>query len=278
MKSRNLVFYVDDSGTRRPNRVAASFDPSQPDWFALGGVLVDEKQEIEARRLHRDFCDSWSITAPLHSSSIRSKNDGFYWLRSLDDERKNQFFADLQRMFRSTDVIALACVIDRPGYDARYREQHGRRPWHLCKTAFSILAERACKFAAERDVRLRIYVEKTSRKDDERLRDYFRELRGAGMPFDEESSKQYQPLPKEELAYRLLELRFKEKTSPMIQLADIFLWPQVRGGYFPDYRPYLELQEDRRLAEQNAPAGREDEMGVKYSCFELVRGAVNTKA
>ena len=55
---------------------------------------------------------------------------------------------DLTSMLTSIPVIGLACVIDRPGYDARYREQYGRNQWQLCKTACSIAVERAAKQAA----------------------------------------------------------------------------------------------------------------------------------
>ena len=56
------------------------------------------------------------------------------------------------------DLVGLACVVDRPGYDARYREKYGRRQWHLCQTAFSIVVERAAKYARDSGRKLRVNV------------------------------------------------------------------------------------------------------------------------
>jgi hypothetical protein len=56
-------------------------------------------------------------------------------------------FTDISRFLSTIAVSGLACVVDRPGYDARYRDKYGRRLWHLCQTAFSIVVERAAKFA-----------------------------------------------------------------------------------------------------------------------------------
>jgi hypothetical protein len=39
--------------------------------------------------------------------------------------------------------VGLACVVDRPGYDARYREKYGRRQWHLCQTAWGLETTKA---------------------------------------------------------------------------------------------------------------------------------------
>src|SRR5262245_1933395 len=116
---RVLNFYMDDSGTRRPNRVPLAFDPESPDFFALGGVLVAEEDEASVRNAYDRFCRKWSITYPLHSEEIRHSSGRFAWLRRGSDEY-GRFMDDLTRLLCSIRVVGLACVIDRPGYDDRY--------------------------------------------------------------------------------------------------------------------------------------------------------------
>lgn len=50
-------------------------------------------------------------------------------------------------LMRDAPVIGLACVIDWPGYNKRYAEKYAENRWMLCKTAFSVVVERAAKFA-----------------------------------------------------------------------------------------------------------------------------------
>lgn len=129
-----LNFYMDDSGTRAPNRKLLAYVPGVHDCFALGGVLVREEEEARVRAAHEEFCHRWSIEYPLHSVEIRHRSHKFSWLKR--DEVSTKFMRDLTRMPTSVDVLGIACVVDRPGYDARYRERYGRRQWHLCQTAF----------------------------------------------------------------------------------------------------------------------------------------------
>jgi hypothetical protein len=76
----------------------------------------------------------WSIHYPLHSVEIRHSSNAFSWLKRGADEYE-KFMRDLSRFLTKIDVVGLACVVDRPGYDMRYREKYGRRQWHLCQTA-----------------------------------------------------------------------------------------------------------------------------------------------
>lgn len=57
---------------------------------------------------------------PLHSVDMRAGAKEFSWLRrgSADYEH---FMRDLTQMLTTIPVTALACVMDRPGYDERYR-------------------------------------------------------------------------------------------------------------------------------------------------------------
>jgi len=266
---RILNFYMDDSGTRTPDRKPLAFRPDVREFFALGGVLINEEDEGAARKLHDEFCKRWSIRYPLHSVEIRNCKNAFSWLKRDTDEYE-RFMRELSKLLTSMSVIGIACVIDRPGYDARYREQYGRRMWHLCKTAFCISVERAAKYARRDTRKLRVMPERSSKADEALLETYYAELRRSGAPFDARSAGIYAPLSAEELRSTLYELRFKSKTSPLGQIADLFLWPMAVGGYDSECRPYQALKDAGRLIECHLDEEAHSSCGTKYSCFELV--------
>lgn len=264
-----LNFYMDDSGTRRPNRKALPFNPDSPDFFALGGVLVAEEDEASVRQAYDVLCSKWGITYPLHSEEIRHSSGRFAWLER-GSEHYPKFMGDLTRLLSGIRVAGLACVIDRPGYDDRYRAKYGRRQWHLCQTAFAISVERAAKYALRDGRRLRVMPERSTPEDESRIKHYFADLCANGCPFDKATSGLYTPLEAGDLKATLFELRFKKKTSPLAQIADLFLWPMVRAGYDPDYRPYVLLKEAGQFVEQRIQKEEWPMLGTKYSCFHLV--------
>ena len=74
-----MSLYLDDSGTRNPDRKL----PQQfmfRDWFTLGGYVTKEEDEGTIETAHATFCDQWGITYPLHSYDIRSETKDFTWL------------------------------------------------------------------------------------------------------------------------------------------------------------------------------------------------------
>ena len=59
----NIVqFYIDDSGTRRPARPGTCAKHGH-DWFALGGVMINEEDEDHVRTLHSECGGSGFWTA-----------------------------------------------------------------------------------------------------------------------------------------------------------------------------------------------------------------------
>lgn len=264
-----LNFYMDDSGTRKPDRAPLVFDPRRPNHFALGGILVVEDEEGQARAEHASLCARWGITYPLHSVDIRSAAREFRWLRR-EASQYQPFMEDLTQMLLRIPVYGLACVIDRPGYDARYRQKYGRNQWQLCRTAFTIAVERAAKHARRLGCKLRVLPERSNKNDENRIKQYYRDLREQGLPFDTATSIQYGPLSAEEFTETLVELDFKHKSSPMAQIADLYLWPILRQRYQPEYRPYQGLRDAGRLIECVLGEADVKTCGSKYSCFELV--------
>lgn len=265
-----LNFYVDDSGTRHPDHVGTSGSATR-DWFALGGVLVREKDEAECRRRYDQFRDQWGINYPLHSSDIRHSAAKFRWLETAEEKELNEFMRDISSFLTGIPATGLACVIDRPGYNHRYTEKYGRDRWLLCKTAFSIAVERAAKYAISIKHRLRVLVERCNRTDDQKIKEYYEALKKSGPPFDAATSKRYGPLGGDEYRKVLYELRLKYKSSPLIQIADLYLWPMCMGGYHHSNKPYVMLKDAGKLMDVVCNGARTEELGIKYSCFDLVK-------
>ena len=77
--SNVLNFYMDDLGTRHPDHDPGKRARHNFDWFALGGVLIKDKDEPIAREMHLAFCRKWGLTDPIHSE-VRSRTESFLWL------------------------------------------------------------------------------------------------------------------------------------------------------------------------------------------------------
>ena len=265
-----LNFYIDDSGTRHPTRRRGTVAGHGYDWFALGGVLIRDRDEESARTLHAAFMARWSITSPLHSSEIRSQKGSFAWLRGLSAPDEARFYEELFQFLIDVPVIGLACVIDRPGYSARYLDQYDQKPWMLCRTAFSVVVERAAKYARQLGARLRIAPERCNRTEDAWMKGYYNALKEDGMPFAAQNCDKYGPLSPSDFRKTLYEFRLKAKSSPMAQLADLYLWPICVGGYHLSNRPYARLFKEGKLIESRLPEDTWSVAATKYSCFDSV--------
>lgn len=265
-----LSLYLDDSGTRNPDRKL----PEQfqfRDWFTLGGYTVAEEDEGVVRTAHAKFCEKWGINYPLHSYDIRASTNDFTWLKISDEKDYRDFMSDLSALLLGIPVNGHACVIDRPGYNDRYREKYGRQTWQLCQTAFAVVVERAAKQAVRLGRKLRVYVEEGDKTTDTRIRNYYAELRSKGMPFAGGGAAQYAPMSQEELFKTLHDLDFKAKSSPMAQIADLYAYPIARGGYDSEYAPYQQMRAHKRVIDDHLKEEEIQHLGIKYSCFDLAK-------
>lgn len=253
--------YMDDSGTRHPDRELG--DSGRPDWFALGGVLVRQADAQGCHDMLEHLCREWDITKPLHSVEIRHKTKNFRWLR--DEGKRQEFLTQLQSMILAMPLYGVACVIDRIGYHRRFHEQYGSQKWSLCKSAFHICVERAAKFVRAHGGRMNVYVERSDHKTDEQLETYFHELKRGGHPFDRANAAPYAPLSQAEIAETLYDFKTKRKQSPMMQIADLLLYPMCQGGYDPNYYPLRELRVADKLIDCHV--GDPNVEGIKYYCF-----------
>jgi hypothetical protein len=264
--------YLDDSGTRNPDRNPAEALPAHGhDWFGIGGVMIREADEEAFRAEHAALYTKWKpfgMEKPLHSAEIRSQHKGFRWMRQRSPEELAEFYEDIEKLATHPKLTAIACVIDRPGYNKRYLPKYGDHRWLLCKTAFSIVVERSVKYAQKLGCRLRVNVERSDKTVDALLLSYYNELRGKGQPFDEDTSAKYSPLAAQVLAETLYEFQTKNKTSPPMQIADVCLWPMCIGGYKPDNKPYVALRTAGSLVDCKLLPEEVPTCGIKYSCWD----------
>lgn len=268
IKKRELLYYIDDSGSRDPDRNPKDEAAGVPDWFALGGIIVDaaDKAAIEARL--DEFRGRWPAIkdASLRSYNIRNRTGAFRWLSDLAPSAQSDFYQDLTGLMVGIPIVVAGCVVHRPGYNERYLDKYGPRRWKLCKTAFNIAVERATKYAASKDAKLRVFVERSDKPTETQLKAYYEELREMGAPFDVERSAKYGPLASADLAKTLREFRVKTKSSHLMQLADLALWPICKGGYSSDDRSYAALRDNAKLLDAHCPEGS-GLLGIKYFCF-----------
>lgn len=266
-RKNDILFYMDDSGSRHPDHQDSN--TSKRDWFALGGILLDQKDKEPIEASIDIFRKRWPELKdhPFRSYDIRRKKNNFDWMVK-DSGRAVAFLDDLHQTLLELPVIGIACVIDRPGYNARYKERYGKDRWMLCKTAFGIAVDRATKFAINNEQKLRVYVERTSKEVDLVMKGYYNTLRDEGSWFDVGVSAVYQPLPKEAFKDNLKEFDTKTKQSVLMQLADMFLWPMCIAGYDRENRVYLDLMKQGRLIDCYISAEEMGTKGIKYSCFD----------
>lgn len=263
------ILYFDDTGSRDPDHATYGLvrREDKMDCFALGGVLIRDEDIDFVIQSYKAFCAEWKLTYPLHSSRIRGGQGKFGWLKK--PENAAQFLPAIEEFLLSLPIVGIACVVHRPGYVARYKDQYQERLWYMCRTAFLILVERAAKFAYQQDRKLEIFFEASGKKEDDDIVRYMRELKRDGSPFSQHTSRDYAPLSAQ--GYRdiiLGEPRRKTKRTPMIQIADLVLYPMAKGGYDHSYRPYKKLNEGGKLIDNQLPAELVSVRGIKYSCFD----------
>jgi len=264
---KKLLLYLDDSGTRNPNKSPAAISSTKTDSFSIGGILYLEEDKATIEHDVTKFKQEWKISSPLHSYRIRNHKSPFNFSEN-DRLLRKQFLEELERMLCNLPVWGIACVIDRQGYNRRYDQKYGQDKWSLCKTAFSIVVERAAKHALKQGRRLVVSIERSDIDTDKKIKTYFNSLKTIGMPFSVPNSQKYAPLSQALLNKTLYDLRFKTKESVSTQISDLYLWPIVQSAGQKPYRPYEALFKAGRLVECGLTAQEIGELGSKFSCFD----------
>ena len=266
--------YLDDSGSRNPDHGTAPRPNQLPfDYFAMGGYLIDAEHHDALAERVRSFTARWAFQPPLHSVRIRGRRSNFAWLGTVSEADVERFMTELSDLVATAPITVLGCVVDRPGYNARYKDLYEGRRWSMCKTTFSIAVERAAKFTLDRGRRLRVICEETGRTEDNAIKGYYRAMREGGMPFDAAKSAAYNPLETQDFSRVLAGLDFKNKKSEHVQVADLVLYPMARAGYQSDYRPYTLMKEANILVDCHLSPDDVPLRGIKYSCFPDVAPA-----
>lgn len=267
MEKEEYYLYFDDSGIRFP-------DKQQPtridgiDHFALGGILLRKSDRDEAIKGYKKLCEKWKITYPLRSSDVRGKRENYSWL--TDKVTHDEFFKDLNEYLCEIPVIGFAVVVNRSGYNKRYEEKYKEKRWWMCKTAFSILVERVSKYVATKNGQLRIRFEECGKKEDRAILQYLKDLKSVGMPFDTSNSSKYGSLRAEDFRKIVKGAPERQtKKSPLLQIADLYLYPMVKGGYHKEYEPYKKLISKKKLIDSHLTPEEIPSLGIKYSCFEV---------
>ncbi|MDB5225672.1 MAG: hypothetical protein JWL87_624 [Candidatus Adlerbacteria bacterium] len=264
--SEDYYLYFDDSGIRFPEKQQAQRKDGM-DYFALGGLLFKGSDRGVIIEAHKKLCEKWNISYPLHSSDIRGKRGDFAWLN--EKPKHDGFFDDFNALLCGVPALGFAAVVDRVGYNKRYEEKYGEKRWWMCKTAFSILVERAAKYADENGGRLKIRFEECGKREDRAILEYFKDLKTSGMPFDTENSAKYAFLKPEDFQRILAgEPERSTKKSPLLQVADLYLYPMAKGGYDKEFPPFKMLMENKKLIDSILPEAKIASCGIKYSCFE----------
>jgi hypothetical protein len=261
-----IHLYFDDTGSRNPDHAPDKRRRDGMDCFGLGGILVNEEDIGTLIEAYKAFRAKWSIDYPLHSHEIRGGRGNFGWLKR--PENALAFLTDLEEFLLSLPVIGIAAVVHRPGYVERYRDIYRERMWLMSKTAFSVLMERSAKFALSNSRQLRTFFERAGKAEDREMITHARSLKKEGMPFNPDNSAAYGALSAEDFkAIVLGEPRGRTKETPMMQIADLFLYPMAKGGYDPSYRPYAKLLENKKLIDGLLKPKDRAQLGIKYSCF-----------
>lgn len=264
---RRFYFYADDSGSRFPDRDSTPRNDGI-DCFALGGILIAADDRAALQAAHLAFCSRWNIDYPLHSTAIRGKRNNFAWL-GADPEKERRFLNDLESFLLSLPVVGFAAVIDRAGYNQRYKEKYGDQRWWMCKTAYTILVERVCKYVDSNNGTLSIRFEQTGKAEDRALIGYAKDMKRQGAPFDANTSGHYAALTPADYK-RIIESDPERvtKSSPAVQVADLFLYPMLKAGYDPTYQPWQNMLAAGKVID--AMLREEDRawLGIKYSCFD----------
>lgn len=264
---KTYFLYIDDSGSRFPDKKPEARTDGM-DQFALGGVLMLESDKQEVKEKYLEFCKKWDINYPLHSSEIRSMRENFIWLESSAKQRE-KFLEELETLLLSFPVLGFAAVIHRPGYNKRYREKYKGKPWLMCKTAYSILIERASRYVDEQNGVLRLRFEAAGKREDRAFMTYAKSLKQTGMPFNKDTSAKYTALTKEDFERIIIsEPRRKDKNNLYTQIADLYLYPMAKRQYEPTYNPWVKFYENKKVIDSLLPEEDWPYKGIKYSCFD----------
>ena len=139
----------------------------------------------------------------------------------------------------------------------------------LCQTAYQIVIDRAAKIARSIGERLDVRVEHTGTQENRLIQHYHGDLIESGITFSEKDSRKYAPLGATEFSETLFKnVKFRKKENPVMQIADLMLYPIVRGRYDPAYISFQSMKKGGVIIDSALLPDQVKLLGVKYSCFD----------
>jgi hypothetical protein len=263
-EGEEFALFIDESGSAKPN------PNDQAPFFAMGGIIVKRSDEALIESSLAGFKERWKIApdTPLHGNEIRARKKRFAWLGTLPQLEYERFMQDLTDTIVSCPVTVHACVISRSGYFNRYFQTYGVNTWEMMKSAFTILVERAAKYADSKNGTVMVYYEKAGKTEDRLIEKYFRDLRCSGHFFDPTTSNKYSPMSATQMTKLLRGIEGKTKSRAELQLADLCLYPVVRSKDRPDDRAFMAMNEKRLLVDCHLHPNDVETKGIKYYCFD----------
>ncbi|MDX8437177.1 DUF3800 domain-containing protein [Mesorhizobium abyssinicae] len=262
----HLTLYMDETGSRHPDKVSGL--PKGRDWFALGGILVENEKKQTIQQMRDDMAAKWNITAPFHMTDMINERKKFSWLGRLSQTDRDLFWSQYRAYLASLPVLGVGCVIDRGGYVARgYLKKHPDK-WLLCRSAFDILVERSVKYAVSVGRKLEIIFE-SDPGINRIIEGYYENLKENGLAFDQKNSDKYKPLSAADFKENLTHIENRPKSNRILQVADSYVYCVARSGYDKKYEVYRRLRDAKRIINFTL-ANDEDilAMGIKYYCFD----------
>lgn len=119
--------FIDESGEHSFEHI----DDNYP-VFVLAGIIIDtdyHKNEVRpiVDQFKREKIGDSSVI--LRSSDMKANRNGFEFL--WDDERRVQFWEDLNELMEGLDYKVVACAVDKYRAAERYENIH-QDPYHYC--------------------------------------------------------------------------------------------------------------------------------------------------
>ena len=206
-------------------------DESKPNTnfrnFTLGGVVIEKNVyeniiKPETLKIKRECFGNDDVI--LHEIDIRKKQGEYI---SVTKEQQEKFFAKLENLFASSEIIVLAVSINIDELDILYGENDRNDIYYI---ALQLLMENYTHFLIANDGTGELYLESTDAVNNSKLQNLFHMLKATGTLF----------VKKEVLQNRLGAISFPPKSDNIIglQLADFIPNVLARKALGKNQKPF----------------------------------------
>lgn len=206
-------------------------DESKPNTnfrnFTLGGVVIEKNVyentiKPEILRIKREIFGNDDVI--LHEIDIRKKQGQY---ATVTKDQQEDFFAKLENLFMSSEIIVLAVSINIDELDILYGENDRNDIYYI---ALQLLMENYTHFLIANDGTGELYLESTDAVNNSKLQNLFHMLKATGTLF----------VKKEVLQNRLGAISFPPKSDNIIglQLADFIPNVLARKALGKNQKPF----------------------------------------